>query len=282
MVGLSTISNLGRKKLVAANFKMNFNHLEMTQYVQKLSWLLRDSGHDFSKVEVVLLPSFTNLRSVQVMVDADKLDFEYGAQDISMHKDGSFTGEISARQLKSLGVTYSLVSHTERRNLHCEDDVVMMRKATKALEYGIKPIICIGEIDEEPREVPDFEFLHGQLRPIINRINSIGKNDVIPFLENNVIAYEPRWAVANGHPCSPNFINEVMTGLRSYIADEIGVDNAYKIRLVYGGSVNLKNIGEIVGQNEVDGVLVGKAALDSENFSKMIRVARKTISDHDK
>lgn len=266
-----------RRKLVAANFKMNFDHLETVLYVQKLSWLLSDNRHNFGDVEVVLLPSFTNLRSTQVLVQADKLELSYGSQNVSSYKSGSYTGEISAKQLSKLGCDYAIVAHTERRNLFNEDDDLMMLKATRCLEEGIKPILCIGELDEEPRTEPDFEFLRLQLTPIIERINQIGKKDVIPFLENVVIAYEPRWAVSNGKTCSSQYIANVMTGLREQISSEIGEEAAYKIRLVYGGSVNLNTVAQIVEHNEVDGVLVGKSALDPENFAKIVRVVNKLV-----
>lgn len=267
-----------RQKLVAANLKMNFDHLETTFYVQKLAWLLDDAAHDYTKVEVIVLPGFTSLRSVQTLVDADKLEIQYGSQDVSSYKKGAYTGDVSAKQLAKLGVSYSLIAHTERRNYYNEDDNLMMLKATRALEENIKPILCIGELDEEPRQSPDFEYLFKQLTPIIKRINSVGKQGVIPFLENVIIAYEPRWAVSNGKTCTPEYIQEVMTGLRKKIIEELGEEAAYRIRLVYGGSVNLNSIGNLIIQDEVDGVLVGKAALDAENFAKMIKVINKVLS----
>lgn len=266
-----------RPKIVVANFKMNLNHLEATFYVQKLAWLLADSGHDYSKVQVVLLAPFTDLRSVQTLVQADKLALQYGAQDVSTYREGAYTGEISAKMLAKLGATYALTAHTERRKYHLENDDIMLKKATRALEEGIKPILCIGEENEEPLERPDFLHLFRQLEPIVAKINSVGKADVIPFLENVIIAYEPRWAVSNGHTCSPEFIQEVMLGIRRKMTEEIGEDAAYKVRLVYGGSVDLKAVSSVITQDEVDGVLVGKAALDAENFSKIIRVINKAI-----
>jgi triosephosphate isomerase len=266
-----------RSKIVVANFKMNLNHLEMTHYVQKLSWLLDDASHDYAKVEVLLLPSFTNLRSVQLLIQSDKLQLEYGAQDVSSHRTGAHTGEVCAKQLATLGCKYVLTGHTERRKHHGEDDELMMLKATRALEENIKPILCIGELDEEPRETPDFDWLFTQLTPIIQRINKIGKADVIPFLERVVIAYEPRWAVSNGHTCSPEFLQQAMSGLRQKIIAEIGEEAAYGLRLVYGGSVTVNTVGPIVSQNEVDGVLIGKAALEPETFSKIVRVVAKIV-----
>jgi triosephosphate isomerase len=255
---------------------MNLDHLETIFYVQKLAWLLADSNHNYSEVEVILLPSFTNLRSMQTLVQADKLQLGYGAQNISSYKNGSYTGEISGKQLAKLGVEYSLIAHTERRNLFDENDDLMMLKATRALENNIKPILCIGELDEEPRNEPDFEFLYQQLQPIVKRIESVGKKDVIPFLEKVVIAYEPRWAVSNGKTCTPEYIQKVMSGLRGKIIETIGEEAAYKIRLVYGGSVTLNSIASIIAQSEVDGVLIGKAALDVEQFAKIVRVVNKS------
>jgi triosephosphate isomerase len=268
-----------RQKIVAANFKMNLDHLESIFYVQKLAWLLSDATHDYSAVEVLLLAPFTDLRSIQTLIEADKLPIQYGAQDVSIHRSGSYTGEISARQLAKLGCSYALAGHTERRKFHNEDDEAMLKKATRALEEGIKPILCIGEEDEEPRAEPDFEFLFNQLEPIVKKINSIGKAEVVPFLDNVMIAYEPRWAVSNGHTCSSEFLHKVMAGIRKRIAEEIGEEAAYKIHLLYGGSVNVQNVAEIICHEEVDGVLVGKASLDPENFSKLIRVVSKTVKN---
>lgn len=254
---------------------MNLDHLEATFYVQKLAWLLNDSNHDYTQTEVVLLVPFTDLRSVQILVEADKLPIEYGAQDVSVHRTGSYTGEISAKQLAKLGSDYVLVAHTERRKYFGENDEIMLKKSTRALEEGIKPILCIGEENEEPLDEPDFDFLFNQLEPIVKKINSIGKSEVVPFLENVMIAYEPRWAVSNGHTCSPEFLGKVMKGIRSKIVAEIGEEAAYKIRLLYGGSVNLNTVANIVADDEVDGVLVGKASLDPDNFAKIVRVVGK-------
>jgi triosephosphate isomerase len=256
---------------------MNLDHLEATYYVQKLAWLLDDAGHNYSKVEVLTLVPFTDLRSVQILVQSDKLAITYGSQDVSAHRSGAYTGEISAKQLAKLGCSYALTSHTERRKYHNEDDDVMLKKATRALEEGLKPILCIGELNEEPLEHPDLEFLYSQLDPIVKKINSIGKKEVIPFLENVVIAYEPRWSVSNGNTVSPAFLQEAMKGIREHMTEEIGEEAAYKVRLVYGGSVNINNVASIISQDEVDGVLIGKAALDPEDFSKIIRVVNTVV-----
>jgi triosephosphate isomerase len=268
-----------RQKLIAANFKMNLDHLETTHYVQKLVWLLADAYHDYTLTKVLLLAPFTALRSIQTLVQADNMPILYGSQDISSHRNGAYTGEISGAQLKKLGVSYSLIAHTERRKYHNEDNDVMIRKATRALEADIKPIICIGEDVENELEHPDFDLLNAQLDPVVAKINSVGKKDVIPFLENVVIAYEPRWSVSNGNTCSPEFLQEAMSGIRKRIIDEIGEEAAYKIALVYGGSVTLNSVAELITQTEVDGVLIGKAALDPENFAKIIRVVSKVVKN---
>jgi triosephosphate isomerase len=257
---------------------MNFDHLEATHYVQKLSWLLADANHNYSAVQPILLAPFTDLRSIQVVVQGDKLPLLYGAQDVSSYRHGAYTGEISSKQLAKLGCSYVLTSHTERRLYYGENDEVMLKKATRALEDGIKPILCIGEEDEVEREAPDFDHLFGQLEPIVQKINSVGKDNVLPFLENVVIAYEPRWAVGGtgkGGTCSPEFIEQVMSGLRAKISSELGVDAAENVYLVYGGSVSINSVADIVVQENVDGVLVGRASLDPEEFSKIIRVISK-------
>ncbi|GHT81615.1 triosephosphate isomerase [Actinomycetota bacterium] len=256
---------------------MNKDHLESIFYTQKLAWLLGDANHDYSKVRVVILAPFTDLRSLQTLIQADKLALEYGAQDLSIHRTGSYTGEVSAKMLSKLGCQYVLAGHTERRKFFGENDEIMLKKATRALEENVKPILCIGELDEEAREHPDFDFLYAQLEPIVKKINSIGKSEVIPFLENVMIAYEPRWAVSNGQTCTPEFLQEVMKGLRERMVEELGEEAAYKIKLLYGGSVNLNTVAPIILQDEVDGILVGKASLNVEDFTKIIRVVSKTI-----
>jgi triosephosphate isomerase len=273
--------NNSRPKLIAVNFKMNFDHLEMTHYVQKLAWLLYDANHDYTKVQVLLLAPFTTLRSIQTLVNADSLAVLYGSQDVSSYRAGAYTGEISATQLAKLGVSYSLIGHTERRKYHGEEDELVLKKATRALEAGIKPIICIGEEDEEARQQPDFEFLFRQLAPIVQKINKVGKDDVLPFLENVVIAYEPRWSVSNGKTCSPAFLQEALSGIRAHIAEELGEDAANKIALVYGGSVNLGSVTDLIAENDVDGLLIGKAALEAESFAKILRLVSKVVGNQD-
>jgi triosephosphate isomerase len=179
--------------------------------------------------------------------------------------------------LAKLGVSYSLIGHTERRKYHHEADELILKKATRVLEAGIKPIICIGEEDEEVREHPDFEFLFKQLNPIVQKINSIGKDEVIPFLENVVIAYEPRWSVSNGKTCEPSFLQEALAGIRAHITEELGEVAASKISLVYGGSVNLNSVADLIKEDDVDGLLIGKAALDPESFAKILRLVSKVV-----
>ncbi|MDR2082610.1 MAG: triose-phosphate isomerase [Candidatus Ancillula trichonymphae] len=266
-----------RSKLIAVNFKMNFDHLEMTHYVQKLVWLLYDANHDYTKVQVLLLAPFTTLRSIQTLVTTDSLPILYGSQDVSSYGSGAYTGEISALQLAKLGVSYSLIGHTDRRKYHHEEDEVVLEKATRALEAGIKPIICIGEESEEPREHPDFEFLFKQLNLVVQKISRIGKGDVIPFLKKVVVAYEPRWSVSNGKTCNSSFLQEALAGIRAHIAEELGEVAANKISLVYGGSVNLNSVTDLISEEDVDGLLIGKAALDPGSFAKILRLVSKVV-----
>jgi triosephosphate isomerase len=259
---------------------MNFDHLEMTHYLQKLAWLLYDANHDYTKVQVLLLAPFTALRSIQTLVTADSLPIMYGSQDVSSYRSGAYTGEISAAQLAKLGVSYSLIGHTERRKYHNEDDDLVLKKATRALEVSIKPIICIGEEDEEVREHPDFDFLFRQLNPIVQKINKVGKDDVIPFLENVVIAYEPHWSVSNGKTCTPSFLQDALAGIRAHITEELGEVAANKISLVYGGSVNLNSVAGLITEPDIDGLLIGKAALDPESFAKILRLVSKVVESN--
>ena len=145
-----------RTPLMAGNWKMNLNHQEAVVLVQKLAWTLADKKHDFGKVEVVVVPPFTDLRSVQTLVDGDRLQIQYGAQDVSVHDDGAYTGEISAAMLAKLGCSYVVVGHCERREHHGEDDALVNAKAHKALAAGMTPIVCVGEgldVRQEGRQV---------------------------------------------------------------------------------------------------------------------------------
>jgi triosephosphate isomerase len=244
-----------RKPLIAGNWKMNLNHFEAIALVQKIAFSLPDKY--FDKVDVAVLPPFTDLRSVQTLVDGDKLRLTYGAQDLSQHESGAYTGEISGAFLAKLGCTYVVVGHSERRTYHHEDDALVAAKAAAAFKHGLIPIVCIGE-QLEVREAGNHvehnvEMLRGSLAGLSDE--QIGQA---------VIAYEPVWAIGTGRVCKA-------------IRDELGTlaspQLAAGVRVLYGGSVNAKNVGEIVAQEDVDGALVGGASLDGEQFATLSAIA---------
>jgi triosephosphate isomerase (TIM) len=255
---------MSRKPLIAGNWKMNLNHFEAIALVQKIAFSLPDKY--FDKVDVTVLPPFTDLRSVQTLVDGDKLRLTYGAQDLSQHDAGAYTGDISGALLAKLGCTYVVVGHSERRTYHNEDDALVAAKAAAALKHGLTPIVCIGE-HLEIREAGDHvAHCTGQLRGSLAGLSAeqIGKI---------VIAYEPVWAIGTGRVASAADAQEVCQAIRKELGALTSPATAESIRVLYGGSVNAKNIGEIVAQEDVDGALVGGASLDGEGFATMSAIA---------
>jgi triosephosphate isomerase len=255
---------VSRKPLIAGNWKMNLNHFEAIALVQKIAFSLPDKY--FDKVDVTVIPPFTDLRSVQTLVDGDKLRLTYGAQDLSQHDSGAYTGDISGAFLAKLGCTFVVVGHSERRTYHHEDDALVAEKAAAALKHGITPIVCIGE-QLEVREAGDHvEFNVNSLRGSLAGLTKEQLADV-------VIAYEPVWAIGTGRVASAADAQEVCGAIRAELANTASPQIADGIRVLYGGSVNAKNVGEIVGQPDVDGALVGGASLDGEQFAVLSAIA---------
>jgi triosephosphate isomerase len=255
---------MARKPLIAGNWKMNLNHFEAIALVQKIAFALPDKY--FDKVDVTVIPPFTDLRSVQTLVDGDKLRLTYGAQDVSQHDSGAYTGEISGAFLAKLGVTFAVVGHSERRTYHHEDDALVAAKALAALKHGLTPIVCIGE-PLEVREAGDHvEFNVNSLRGSLAGLSAEQINQV-------VIAYEPVWAIGTGRVAGAADAQEVCAAIRTELAALSSKEIAAGVRVLYGGSVNAKNVGEIVGQADVDGALVGGASLDGEQFATLSAIA---------
>jgi triosephosphate isomerase len=253
-----------RTPLIAGNWKLNLDHLEATHAVQKLAWLLRDAKHDFSDVEVAVLPAFTSIRSVQTLVDADQLAIRYGGQDLSAHTDGAYTGEIAGSMLAKLGATYVAVGHSERRQFHAEDDSVVNAKVKAAFAAGLVPILCIGE-------GLDIRKTRDQVPYTLTQLN--GALDGVPAKEAStiVIAYEPVWAIGTGEVATPADAQEVCAAIRARLAALYSAEIADGVRVLYGGSVKSGNIAAIMAEADVDGALVGGASLDPEEFSKIVR-----------
>jgi triosephosphate isomerase (TIM) len=258
-----------RKPLIAGNWKMNFDHIEATYFLQKLVWLLRDAKFDYNKCEVALFPSFTSLRSVGVLVEADNLKIRYGAQTVSVTTQGAFTGDVSADMLARLGCSYVIVGHSERRKYHPEDDANIVDQVRAVLTAGMQPILCVGESYEERRQGIELEFAVGQVKDVTRDLSQEEASKLI-------IAYEPVWAIGTGMVATPDVAQDAAQAIRSSIEDDFGSGAAQGIRILYGGSVSSKNAQELINQRDVDGFLVGGAALEVEEFTKIARLALKT------
>lgn len=257
---------MARTPLIAGNWKLNLDHHEAVHLVQKLAWSLKDAKHDFGAVEVVVLPSFTNIRSVQTLVDADKLEIGYGAQDVSEHAKGAYTGEVSADQLAKLGVTYVAVGHSERREYHAESDATVAAKAVAAFGAGIVPIVCVGEGLDVRKAGQQVPYTLAQVEGSLAGVTAEQAATV-------VIAYEPVWAIGTGEVATPDDAQEVCGAIRTKLAELYSADVADAVRVLYGGSVKSGNAAEIIGKPDVDGALVGGASLDAEEFAKIARAS---------
>jgi triosephosphate isomerase len=253
-----------RVPLIAGNWKMNLNHQQAVVLLQKLAWILADKKHDFTRTEVVVLPPYTDLRSVQTLVDGDRLEIQYGAQDVSVHDDGAYTGEISAAMLAKLGCSYVVVGHSERRQHHGETDPVVSAKARRALDAGMTPIVCVGE-DLEVRQASDH--VAHTCSQIDSSLAGLSADEVA----GAVVAYEPVWAIGTGEVATPADAQEVCAALRARIAQVFGEDAAAAVRVLYGGSVKAGNVAGIMAHPDVDGCLVGGASLQADEFGGICR-----------
>jgi triosephosphate isomerase (TIM) len=255
---------VSRKPLIAGNWKMNLNHFEAIALVQKIAFSLPDKY--FDKVDVTVLPPFTDLRSVQTLLDGDKLRLTYGAQDVSQYDSGAYTGEISAAFLAKLGCTFAVVGHSERRTYHHEDDALVAAKAAAALKHGLTPIVCLGE-GLEIREAGEH------VSHCVNQLSGSLAGLSAEQIGASVIAYEPVWAIGTGRVASAADAQEVCAAIRKQLGELATPEVAAGVRVLYGGSVNAKNIGELIGQPDVDGALVGGASLDGEQFAILSAIA---------
>ncbi|RBP99302.1 triose-phosphate isomerase [Bifidobacterium xylocopae] len=260
-----------RMPLVAGNWKMNFDHLEATYFVQKLAWLLRDAKFDYSRCELALMPTFTSLRSIQVLVEADNLKIRYGAQTVSVTSQGAFTGDVSADMLAQLGCTYVIVGHSERRKYHPEDDANIVDQVRAVLAAGMQPILCVGESYEERRQGIELEFAVGQVKDVTRDLSEEEAAKLI-------VAYEPVWAVGTGMVATPDVAQDAASAIRAHIRSAFSDRTAEDLRILYGGSVSSKNAQELIGQPDVDGFLIGGAALDVEELARIARLTLKATT----
>ena len=249
---------------MAGNWKMNLDHLQATHLVQKLDWTLRDGRHDFGAVEVAVLPPFTDLRSVQTRIDGDRLRLKVGAQDLSTHDSGAYTGEISGAFLAKLGCSYVVVGHSERREYHGERDSEVNAKLQAAFRHGLVPILCVGEPlhIRQPRE--HVAYVLAQVEACLEGIPAEQARTI-------VVAYEPVWAIGTGEVATPQDAQEVCGAIRTKLAELYSGDLADGVRVLYGGSVKANNIAAIMAEEDVDGALVGGASIDAAEFASICR-----------
>ncbi|MGH3365949.1 MAG: triose-phosphate isomerase [Nocardioidaceae bacterium] len=253
-----------RIPLMAGNWKMNLNHQEAVVLVQKLAWTLQDKRHDFGKVEVAVIPPYTDLRSVQTMVDGDRLKIRYGAQDVSAEENGAHTGDISAAMLAKLGCRFVLTGHSERRQHHEETDALVNAKAHRAVGEQMTPIVCVGEGLEVRRA--------GQHVPhTLSQIDGSLAGFTAEQVATLVVAYEPVWAIGTGEVATPADAQEVCSEIRGRIAQAFSEEAAGAVRILYGGSVKAANVAGIMQQPDIDGALVGGASLQADEFSGICR-----------
>ncbi len=253
-----------RRPLVAGNWKMNLTHLEAISLVQKLAFSLTEK--QFKAVEVIVLPPYISLRSVQTLVDGDKIAIGYGAQDLSEHAKGAYTGDISGLMLAALMCAYVLVGHSERREHHHEDDALVNAKIRAARSVGLLPILCLGEGPEVRQAGNQIEHCLTQLDAGLAGLSGA---DLGEF----VLAYEPIWAIGTGEVATPEDAQEVCAALRARLGQLLGAGAADATRILYGGSVKADNAEGIFAQPDVDGGLVGGASVHAEDFAVICRAA---------
>jgi triosephosphate isomerase len=251
-----------RKPLISGNWKMNLTHLEAIAAVQKLSYLLDQDLYD--AVEVSVHPAFTALRSIQTLLDADRIPIILGAQNCHWETEGAYTGEVSPAMLAKLNVTYVIVGHSERRQLFGETDEMVNKKVHAVLTAGMVPIMAVGETLEERQGGATEHKCVGQIQAGLAKVPA-------EHVAGMVIAYEPIWAIGTGEVATPDDAQSVIGRIRTEVAALCGEQAAARVRIQYGGSVKPGNIADLMAQPDIDGALVGGASLDPEDFAQIIR-----------
>jgi triosephosphate isomerase (TIM) len=251
-----------RTPFIAGNWKMNLDHLQAIAFVQKLAWSLSDAKHDAADAEVAVFPPFTDLRSVQTLVAADSLPIAYGAQDVSAHDNGAYTGEVSGAFLAALDCAYVIIGHSERRQYHGESDAEVNAKVRAAHRHGLVPVVCVGETAEDLEAHGPSAVPVAQLRAALADVDGS---------KGLVVAYEPVWAIGSGQAATPEQAEQVCAALRSLMSELMGSDVAEATRILYGGSVKAANIASFLREPNVDGALVGGASLDIDEFTSIVR-----------
>lgn len=258
-----------RRPLIAGNWKMNFDHMRAVAFVQKIAWILKDAKFSPAEVEVSVFPPFTDIRSVQTLIESDGLGFAFGAQDLSAFDEGAHTGDVSGQFLKRLGCRYVIVGHSERRENHHEDDAVVAAKTLTAVRHGLIPIVCVGETSDDREKHGASAVPVAQLRAVLAEL---------PAESEIVVAYEPVWAIGSGQAATPKQAQEVCAALRSVISEVMSPELGEATRVLYGGSVKSTNIASFMREKDLDGALVGGASLDAEEFAKIVQFPKHVIA----
>ena len=250
------------KKLVIGNWKLNLDHLEAIQLLQKVNYSLPEKI--FDEVDIVIAPSHTSLRSVQTVIDTDRLSIQTSSQDVSQYDTGPYTGEISSLQLHKLNIGWSIIGHSERRQFFSETNEIVNNKLKNLLKSEIKPIVCIGESEEERTSKKQLEICLNQVKEIFKGIRKDSISDI-------AIAYEPVWAIGTGYVAKPEDAEEILGEVKHFIGENsFNVDN---FRFLYGGSVNAENAKELINTQYIDGFLVGGSSLDAKEFVNIIKLS---------
>ena len=251
-----------RRPIMAGNWKMHYTHLDAIQVVQKLSYRLEE--RDYKECEIVVCPPFTALRSVQTVLEADRIPILLGAQNVYWKDQGAFTGEVSPPMLSKLNVSYVIIGHSERRQLFGETDEEVNQKLKAVLKHEMTPIVCVGETLEEREVGHTDERVDGQVRAAFAGVRSAGA-------ALSVIAYEPIWCIGTGRNATPEDANATIAVIRAVLRDVFNAETAAAIRILYGGSVKPGNIADLMAMPEIDGALVGGASLDPDDFARVVR-----------
>jgi triosephosphate isomerase len=254
-----------RRPLISGNWKMNLNHYEAIHLVQKLSYLLPKEA--LEDVDVSVHPPFTDIRSVQTLIESDGLRFVLGAQNCHSDEKGAFTGEVSPAFLAKLGVRLVICGHSERRQLFGETDDFVAAKVASVIKFGMTPIVCVGETQEEREAGVTLDRVSGQLS---GSLKGRSKSDI----ESLVIAYEPIWAIGTGLTATATDAQEVCAAIRNVVRSDWGAEAAAAVRIQYGGSVKAGNVAELMAQPDIDGALVGGASIDPDEFARLVQFER--------
>jgi len=254
-----------RRPLISGNWKMHHNHLEAIQVVQKLSYQL--GSQDYDVLDVSVHPAFTALRSIQTVLDADRIPIALGAQHCHWEDKGAFTGEVSPSMLAKLNVRYVICGHSERRELLGESDEWVNKKVKAILAHGMTPIMCIGETLEEREAGGTDDKVVGQIKAGLDGIDAAQ-------VAAMVVAYEPIWAIGTGRTATPDDAQATIATVRGAVRSLYDADTAGAVRIQYGGSVKPDNITELMAMPDIDGALVGGASLDADDFAAIVRGSR--------